>query len=56
MASINSKIRTKADNIIGPIIVGPGIFSLRAKNQPVNETKNNQRKVVKRNDRNDRAY
>ena len=36
MASIISKMWTKADNIIGPMIVGPGILSLTAKYQPDN--------------------
>ena len=38
IASTISKIWTKADKIIGPIIVGPGILNLTAKYQPRIET------------------
>ena len=34
IASTISKIWTNADNIIGPIIVGPGIFNLTATYHP----------------------
>ena len=39
IASTNWKICENADKIIGPIIVGPGIFNLTAKNHPSKETK-----------------
>ena len=40
-------IWTNADNIIGPIIVGPGIFNLTAKNHPKNEIKKTYWAIVK---------